>query len=217
MTVAPPMLRNVVPKIRIAVAGQDAFQRLGIKRLLEGQAAITVVGEATMPHTAIQITSDLRPQVLIFGVSGLSTECIESLRVMARMTQVVVLAYSNDASAIQDALDAGVAGCLIHGRFAPGDLVYVVIRAGHKVKADVGVSPRAYHGLSSRSHFEAYSTLLSDREAQVMDYIATGMGNSEIAGALCVSEKTIKNHINRIFAKLRVSSRAQAIVLWLRD
>jgi len=68
---------------------------------------------------------------------------------------------------------------------------------------------------SSRFVGPASGSLLSDREREVMGHIARGLSNRQIAAVLNLTEKTVKNYVNRIFAKLAVSSRAQAIVLWL--
>jgi DNA-binding NarL/FixJ family response regulator len=88
----------------------------------------------------------------------------------------------------------------------------------------VHVSPSADFGAelmeatpvgSTRFAGPAFGSPLSDREREVMGHIARGLSNRQIAAALDLTEKTLKNHVNRIFPKLAVSSRAQAIVLWL--
>ncbi|ETK32800.1 hypothetical protein MPTA5024_27795 [Microbispora sp. ATCC PTA-5024] len=154
---------------------------------------------------------------MVIGVPILTEEGIKFLKVVAGLTRVIVLTYSSNAVALQRMLKSGVAGCLVHGRFTVVDLVRLVMGTG---RADRSVlrpdSEISVSGAMVAVGAESLRGFLSDREAQVMDRIADGMNNIEIARLLKVSEKTVKNHVNHIFAKLGVKSRAQAIVLWLR-
>lgn len=101
-----------------------------------------------------------------------------------------VFLHSGDQPAVETALRAGACGHLVPGSFTARDLIRGVRDAS-----------RTALGLSAR-------------ESEVMDLIATGRSNGEIARQLFLSEKTVKNHVNRIYAKLGVSSRATAIALW---
>ena len=101
-----------------------------------------------------------------------------------------VLVVSEDRGVVDTAMRSGACGHLTPGRFTPRDVIRIIQDAG---RADLG---------------------LSAREAEVMDLIASGRSNGEIARDLYLSEKTVKNHVNRIYSKLQVSSRATAIELW---
>ena len=101
-----------------------------------------------------------------------------------------VFLHSADPAAVETALRAGACGHLAPGAFTVPDLL-----------RGVRAASRTALGLSAR-------------ESEVMDLIATGRSNGEIARQLFLSEKTVKNHVNRIYAKLGVSSRATAIALW---
>ncbi|MFB4306729.1 response regulator transcription factor [Actinomadura sp. GTD37] len=101
-----------------------------------------------------------------------------------------VFVHTGDAAAAETALRAGACGHLVPGAFTARDLI-----------RGVRAASRTTLGLSAR-------------ESEVMDLIATGRSNGEIARQLFLSEKTVKNHVNRIYAKLGVSSRATAIALW---
>lgn len=106
----------------------------------------------------------------------------------SRIARVFVL--TDDRTTIEAALRGGASGHLTPGRFTARDLIRGVRDAS-----------RASLGLSAR-------------EAEVMDLIASGRSNGEIARELFLSEKTVKNHVNRIYSKLGVSSRATAIAFW---
>jgi DNA-binding NarL/FixJ family response regulator len=107
---------------------------------------------------------------------------------LSRQTMVFLL--SSEPGAAAAAVRAGASGHLSPHRLTPHELIRVVRNAG-----------RAHLGLSAR-------------EAEVMDMIASGRSNGEIARELFLSEKTVKNHVNRIYAKLEVTSRVAAITLW---
>ena len=107
---------------------------------------------------------------------------------LSRTARVFVLA--GEPAAASAALRDGATGHLVPGRLTARELIKVVRDAG-----------RAHLGLSAR-------------ESEVMDLIASGRSNGEIARDLFLSEKTVKNHVNRIYAKLEVGSRAAAITLW---
>jgi DNA-binding NarL/FixJ family response regulator len=121
------------------------------------------------------------------------------------------------------ALQGGAAAFLVHGEYTTGDLLSAVVGAR---RDHVHLSPSAVfaarltEGMPVRpTPFAgpAPGSLLSDREREVMDHIARGLSNRQIAAVLSLTEKTVKNYVNRIFAKLAVSSRARAIVRWLSD
>ncbi|GAB3655841.1 response regulator transcription factor [Actinocorallia lasiicapitis] len=217
MSIAPVAVRPGSAEIRLLVAGQDPVQRLGLRSVFERQPAVQVIAEAASPRQVIDQTLQARPQALAIGVPVLTEESLRFLRVVAGLTRVIVLTHSTDTTLIKRMLDSGVAGCLIHGRFAVVDLVRLVMgtgRADHStlrpfLETPISDAMVADGSGSLRRH-------LSDREVQVMDRIADAMNNAEIARLLKVSEKTVKNHVNHIFAKLGVTNRAQAIVLWLR-
>lgn len=118
----------------------------------------------------------------------LDTRSVGHAAPLSRAARVFVV--TDDRSTIETALRGGASGHLTPGRFTARDLVRGVRDAS-----------RASLGLSAR-------------EAEVMDLIASGRSNGEIARELFLSEKTVKNHVNRIYSKLGVSSRATAIAFW---
>ncbi|ACY96836.1 MULTISPECIES: response regulator transcription factor [Thermomonospora] len=172
--------------LRVLVADGDPGTRAEAITLLSAGDHFTVVAEARDGSEAMELAERHRPDVILLGSQLTGSGRLAAL---SRRARVFVLAAPDDPAARQ-ALHAGACGHLVPGSFTPLDLIRALRDAS-----------RARHGLSAR-------------EAEVMDLIATGRSNGEIARQLFLSEKTVKNHVNRIYAKLGVTSRASAIALW---
>ncbi|GMA88151.1 hypothetical protein GCM10025868_34010 [Angustibacter aerolatus] len=144
---------------------------------------------------------------------------------IAATVPVLMLTHSDEPEVIAAALAAGARGFVVHSEFAIDELVAAVrtVAAG-----GVHLSPSAgailagaaalsmAGGNASAATGPAQTWGLSVREQEVMDLIAEGLTNSQVASRCYLSEKTVKNHVNRIFARLGVTSRAEAVSLWLR-
>jgi DNA-binding NarL/FixJ family response regulator len=147
---------------------------------------------------------------------------IAAVPLLARDARVLMLTYAQDADTVAEALRAGASGYLVHGSFEPADLLGAV-RATHAGEA--ALSPPAASAAVAALHAEPRAAALplpdhstsglSAREREVMDLIARGLSNQDIAAELVLSAKTIKNHVNHIYAKLGVRTRAEAIASWL--
>ncbi|XRQ04473.1 response regulator transcription factor [Actinomadura welshii] len=170
--------------LRVLVVAGDPRVRADVTTLLDAADELRVVAEAPGHAEALPLAERLRPDIVL-----LDADCADHTKPLGRTSRVFVLAAA-DHPAVQTALDAGACGHLVPGSFTAPDLVRGVRQAS-----------RTSLGLSAR-------------ESEVMDLIATGRSNGEIARQLFLSEKTVKNHVNRIYSKLGVSSRATAIALW---
>jgi DNA-binding NarL/FixJ family response regulator len=218
---------------RVIIAHPDPLLRRGARCVLEEHGVGKVIAEVCTDREALETTIRLRPDVLLLGLPAGLREGLTILPIVGRLSRVLVLTHNGDAAWTRQAIQHGAAGCLVHGEFTVSDLIRAVTcavrtpRTGEQASSAASRPPRA--GLSAasrppRAGLEMRGTgfetglggQLSRREAEVMDWMAQGMSNREIARRLVLSEKTVKNHINRIFAKLGVRSRSQAIVLWLR-
>lgn len=145
-------------------------------------------------------------------------EQLSRLRALSRTTRVVALVDPHAPGVVVRAVHAGAVGCLARGRVDADELV----RAVHEVVAGGSwVSPSVAPTLLELIRTGVPDTVeparpdsMTDREAEILSLIARGMSNTAIAGLLVISEKTVKNHINRAYAKLGVESREQAIATW---
>ena len=126
-----------------------------------------------------------------------------------------MLTYSQSPDIISAAVRAGARGYLVHGHFSEVELIQAVRMAARGMGT---FSAQAVAALSNPAPSQGALAArfgLSEREADVMELIAQGAANTDIARELFISEKTVKNHINRIFTKLRANNRGHAVSLWL--
>ncbi|SNR25653.1 response regulator transcription factor [Actinomadura mexicana] len=170
--------------LRVLVVDGDPLGRAAVISVLEASDEFQVVAESSDPAAAVPLAERLRPDIVLLDAAAAGHALP-----LSTSSRVFVLA-SDDQPAVEAALRAGACGHLVPGSFTAHDLVRGV---RHASRTTLG---------------------LSAREAEVMDLIATGRSNGEIARQLFLSEKTVKNHVNRIYAKLGVGSRATAIALW---
>jgi DNA-binding NarL/FixJ family response regulator len=205
--------------IRVLVADDNAVVRMGVVSLLETAGDVEVVGQASTGQEAIDLAARLHPDVVLLDVRMPVLDGVAAVATVSRRARVLMLTYSEDADVVAEALRAGATGYLVHGRFEPADLLRAVraTDAGQAV-----LSPAAATVLVDALRHPPPAPLpdhaasgLSGRERGVMDLIARGLSNRAIAEELYLSEKTVKNHVNRIYAKLGVTTRGEAIASWL--
>jgi DNA-binding NarL/FixJ family response regulator len=195
-------------RIRILIADDHALVRSGLRALLEAQPDMEVAGEADDGVTVIERCRQLKPDVVLLdltmpGRGGISAA--EELRHVCPKTKVLVLTMHEDAGYARLARNAGVAGYVLKRVLATE-----LIKAIHAVhRGETYVTP----SLAAAFHETACppTTALSDREREVVTQIALGHTNTEIAGKLHISEKTIETHRAHIFEKLHLETRADLV------
>jgi DNA-binding NarL/FixJ family response regulator len=201
--------------VRVAVVDDSAVVRAGLLAILGLDDAVEVVGEADNGHDAVALVRRTRPDVLLLDVQMPRRDGISAARELSDEAAVVMTTFTETPQVVHDALAAGAVGYLVHGTFAPEELVGAVLAAA----AGSGVFGRpALEALRAgrpavppdRSRYG-----LSRRQEEIMDLVAAGRSNADVARALYVAEKTVKNHINHIFARLGVRTRAEAVAIWL--
>jgi DNA-binding NarL/FixJ family response regulator len=155
---------------------------------------------------------------------------LDGVAAAARMpagTRVLMLTYSDEPDVITAAMASGAHGYLVHGAHSPDEILNAVVASARGL-AVFGPAASAVlfdpvrmqsRGSDSRgdSSERAARHGLTPREVEILDMVAEGRTNREIATEFFLAEKTVKNHVNRIFAKLRVTTRAEAVSVWLRD
>ncbi|WP_406061713.1 response regulator transcription factor [Streptomyces sp. NBC_01077] len=229
MTTAAPL--------RVLVADDNPVVRAGLRALLGARPEFDVVGEAADGRTALRETLRTRPQVILLDVRMPPWDGLAPLPHLARLARVLMLTHSREPETVEETLRLGAAGYLVHGEFTTEELVRAVRDVGEGrarftatasevllrslratahggVESIVSMSPHL-ETASSRMQRNLEQCGLSAREVEVMDLIATGLNNRQIAATCFITEKTVKNHINRIFAKLHTDTRAEAIASWL--
>lgn len=195
--------------IRLVVVDDHAVVRAGLRALLDGQDDLQVVGEAADAERAIDVVGRTRPDVVLMdlnlgtGSGGAAT----TARIRAGTTPphvLVLTTYDTDAD-IAAALDSGASGYLL--KDAPPATLYDAIR--RTARGETVLAPVVAAALIRRTN--ARSTSLTERELTIVELLATGAGNRELARRLLVSEATVKSHLAHIYAKLGVETRAGAV------
>lgn len=215
--------------IRVLIADANPVVRAGLAALLSAAAGIEVTAAASDGREALHLTRHHAPDVVLLDVRMPGVDGISALPHLVQLAPVLMLTYSQEPDIIRETLLLGAGGYLVHGEFTPDQLVTAIhdLRAGRAhltptaataVLAELRASSHPQRTVAQSEEHPRLNHLaygLSSREEEVMDLIASGMSNQQIAAACFISEKTVKNHINRIFAKLRSATRSEAIARWL--
>jgi DNA-binding NarL/FixJ family response regulator len=202
---------NREPAVRILVVDDHFIVRMGLIALINTEPDLKVIGETDDGDQAIALFDKLKPDLLLMDVrmprrSG--TDATRHIRQMAPQARVLMLsAFDGDAD-IHAALEAGAHGYVL--KSATGEELIPAIRA---VAAGKRWIPREVATrLKTRNAYEE----LTAREIEVLNQLARGLANKEIADALKISEYTTKDHLKSILAKLRVADRTQAVTAALQ-
>ena len=209
-------------KIKVILADDHILVREGTRGLLEREADIEVVGEASDGEEAVEMVTKLHPHVILMDIAMPKLNGIEATRqVKARQpaTAVLVLtAYENDQY-IWALLESGAAGYLLKN-VRGSDLVNA-IRAVHAGEAVLHptIAHKVFNHFAASVQKPSKPTLpleMSEREMEILELTAKGMNNQDIADKLFLSRRTVQAHLGNIFRKMDVGSRTEAILQALR-
>jgi DNA-binding NarL/FixJ family response regulator len=207
------------PRVRVLIVDDDALMRAGLRGILSNDQAIEVVGEAADGRDAIYRTRLLRPDVVLMDVRMPDLDGISATRELLEAfpeVRVVILTTFEQDNYIFGALRAGASGFLLK-RTSPEELVAAVhtIAAGESLLSP-SVTRRVIERMARQpgpdaSH-HARLDELTPREREVLELLARGLSNSEIAATLLIEESTVKTHVKRLLSKLNVRDRVQAVI-----
>ena len=201
--------------IRIVVADDHAVVREGLRALIGAVDGYELVGTAATGREAVRAAVTLKPHVLVMDVNMPDGSGLEATRELSRVAPdvgVLMLTMYDDDESVFAAMRGGALGYVLKGA-DPENIVRAIasVAAGEAIFGP-GIARRAVAYLSAPRQSEPAFPELTAREREVLDLIAAGLGNATIAARLGVSTNTIGNHVSSIFGKLRVASRAEAIV-----
>ena len=205
--------------IRVVLADDHALVREGTSELLERAGGIRVVGQAADGLETLRLVEAVHPDVLLLdlGLPGLDgVEVARRVRAVSPETRVVALTAHDEQAYVLAMLEAGATGYL--SKSSRGQEVVQAVRAaaaGESVfSGAIGaqLTRRALLGGSGGGHTE-----LTPRELDVLRAAARGLGNKQIGQELGMSPRTVQTHLTRIFGKLEVGSRTEAVLLALRE
>ena len=204
---------------RVALADDQELVRSGLRGLLEARG-LDVVGEAGDGRAAVALAHELQPDVLVMDIRMPVLDGISATRELTSSgsaTRVLVLTTYDLDRYVYDALRAGAAGFLL--KASPPDRLAEAVRvvaAGEALLAPSLTRRLIAEHISRPPPLDGAPAALADlteREREVLTLVARGLTNDEIAARLVVSPATVKTHVNRVLAKLGVTSRVQAVVV----
>lgn len=224
--------------IGLLLVDDHAMVRRGLQVFLSTQPDIKVIGEASNGREALERTAELQPDIILMDLHMPVMDGIETakqLRISHPQVKIIVLTSFSDQDHVLPAIRVGIKGYLLKD-IEPEALVVAIrkVHSGqvelHSVAASqlmnlmaastpeqLNVSNSDLNGSSTTSVTITGSELLTPREQEVLDLIALGMSNKEIASKLVITEKTVKTHVSHVLGKLNLSDRTQAAIFALKS
>jgi NarL family two-component system response regulator LiaR len=198
--------------IGVLIVDDHAVVREGLRSFLELQEGIAVVGEAGDGAEAVALAEQLRPDVVLMDLVMPKVDGVEAMRRLRERVpaaRVIVLTSFLDDDRLLPAIRAGAAGYLLKNA-QPQELARAIRTANDgEALIDPAVAARLVEALASGKQDDRYDEL-TPREREVLELIGRGFSNKRIAQELGAAEKTVKNHVSHVLAKLGVADRTQA-------
>lgn len=204
-------------QIRVLLVDDHPLVRTGIRILIASADDITLVGEATNGYEARQKAVETQPDILLMDLrmpGPPTTEVIVYLREHCPNTRVLVLTAYDDEVYVRKMINTRVSGYLLKEE-APETVIRAIraIMNGNTWFSRSVMEKLAHQPVEPQISPEQ---LLTERERQILDLLANGWDNARIANQLNLAEQTVRNHLSRMYTKLEVRSRAEAIV-WVKE
>jgi RNA polymerase sigma factor (sigma-70 family) len=204
---------------RVLLVDDDDLMRAGLRGILSSDDMIEVVGEVAGGRGAVAAVRHLRPHVVLMDIRMPDLDGIAATREVlsgSPAVKVVILTTFEDEEYIFGALAAGASGFLLK-RTRPEDLIAAIHTvAGGDALLSPSVTRKVIDRATSRPEIDAAARAaverLTPREREVLELVAQGMSNAEIAEALVIEETTVKTHVKRVLGKLGLRDRVQAVI-----
>ena len=198
-------------KIKVLLADDHTIVRQGLRMLLEAESDIAVIGEAENGQQAVQLTKQLQPDVVVMDLAMPNLNGLEATRQIVKempSVKLLVLSSYNDDEYVHQVTEAGATGYLLK-QTAATDLIKAVREAR---RGNAFFSPAISKRLADRyrqafldgAPVKKRNDLLTSREAEVLQQIAEGKPNKQIAAQLCISIKTVEKHRQQLMNKLNI-------------
>ncbi len=212
--------------IRILLCDDHALFRQGLKSILETEADFRVIGEAATGREAIRYALETRPDVILMDIQMPELDGVAATKdILAERpeTRVIILTMYRQDTYVFEAIKVGARGYLLKDADALALTLAIrrVAEGETLLNAEMAASILGEFKKMKEEHLpehlEHRLSELTEREADILRLLAQGSSNQEIAQALEVSEKTVRNRLSEIFSKLRLNNRTQAALYALRE
>jgi len=201
------------PEITVLLADDHEVVREGLRLALLRSPHIRVVGEAPDGETAVSLAERRRPDVIVMDLRMPGMDGIEATEeIMRRLPDAKVLIFTaySERALLQRGLESGARGYIL--KEAPHE---TLLRAIEKVAAgETFVDPSLMAALTQS---RGGTDVLTPREREILQLLADGLSNADVAGQLFISQETVKSHVRHILTKLEADTRTQAVAIALRD
>jgi DNA-binding NarL/FixJ family response regulator len=207
---------RVMTEIRILLADDHDIFRKGLREILDKQSDMTVVGEARDGVEAVSKAEELAPDVILMDIRMPHLDGIAAARLITERdpeAKVIILTMYLEVEYVSEATKAGVRGYIL--KDAGLGKMLEAIRAVHRgeVRIDPAMASKALVKLCQETEDSQKRIIsLTEREKEVLSFVARGATNSQIAQELLLSERTVENHLSAVFKKLGVRNRTEAAV-----
>jgi len=196
-------------KITVLISDDHAVFREGLRSLLQATEDIAVIGEAENGHIAVGEARRLQPDVVLMDISMPRLNGVEAARRIARQVpsaRVIILSTYSDDQHVQQALEAGAAGYLAKTAASEGLLRAIREAGNNQASLSPSVASRLFNQRQRRrtKSESGAAPALSSRQTEVLQLIAEGCSNKQIASLLCVSIKTVEKHRQMVMDKLDI-------------
>jgi DNA-binding NarL/FixJ family response regulator len=199
--------------ISVVIIDDHTLVRAGIARLIDSEADLTVVGEASSVAEGSEMVQRMQPDVMVVDVSmpdGNGLSLVRSARNRSTQLGIVVLTMHHDDETLLEALDAGASALVLKSASAE-DVIHAVRRAA--------VTPDAFTAIGLAAAMRRQQTVkprLTPRETEVLMLLVEGASIGSAAKALYMSESTVKTHVGKLYGKLEAHNRAEAVMAAVR-
>jgi DNA-binding NarL/FixJ family response regulator len=201
------------PEITVLLADDHEVVREGLRLAILRSPHVRVVGEAADGETAVALAERRRPDVIVMDLRMPGMDGIEATEeIMRRVPDAKVLIFTaySERALLQRGLESGARGYIL--KEAPHE---TLLRAIEKVAAgETFVDPAL---MSALTQSRGGTDVLTAREREILQLLADGMSNVDVAGQLFISQETVKSHVRHILTKLEADTRTQAVAIALRD
>ncbi|CAN5753960.1 response regulator transcription factor [soil metagenome] len=210
---------------RILLCEDHALFRQGLKSILETEEAFRIIGEAATGREAVRYALQTRPDVILMDIQMPDLDGVAATKaILAEQpeTKVIILTMYRQDTYVFEAIKVGARGYLPKDADANDliDAIYRVAKGETLLNAEMAASILSEFKKVKEAvpeHPEHCLSELTEREADILRLLAQGASNMQIADALNVSEKTVRNRLSEIFSKLRLNNRTQAALYALRE